>query len=219
MTLTINGVTLERWRDVRRGAPLFYHGPSDEWYRVMDRADAEASPCIGRANMDAFEAKLRAIEQRHRDEGVTHEACDLEDETETIGCYTRESFGGAFGRGEWLFVNPACDEAVAAAVNTLRKLADYPVIDEELWSEYELEEQLDSAAEALQQAGLALGDEARDAAHYVYRYADEHHHGWLYSYDDEPPPETEEWWPGPRSVFWGYVAYRRSERQREAATA
>ena len=200
---------LMRWREERRGAPLFYHGSSDEWYKVYDYAEASSGRLVYRANMDAFVEALAAIEEQHKAAGVSHEACDITDETETLGCYSHENFGGAFGRGEWLFVNPACDEAVNEAMKIIAALGEYPVIDDEKLDEVEYEETVSTAVEALPELGSFPGPERRKIASYIVHWSHDHND----SEDERDPGENaEEWWPSKRQLFWGYVTYRRAQR-------
>jgi len=199
-------VEFKRWIVERRGAPLFYHGASDQWYRVFDYAEAMSGECLGRANMQAFGAALEAVQQAHDAAGVEHRELDEDGEYGTVPCYRHEYFGGAFGRGEWLFVNPDCHEAVDTAREILERYADYPVIDDEEYARVEWEEVHNTARDACSDIGLGYGHpEFEKIAPYIVARCE--------------PDNADDWYPDKRDVFWGYVEYRRALRREKGGDA
>lgn len=78
--------------------------------------------------------------QRTLDQSNAHV---MTDEFERAGCelnecYALENFGGAFGQGTHLTVKPN-SSAHRIALELLARIADYPILDEEDWSEREYE--------------------------------------------------------------------------------
>lgn len=126
------------------GEPLIYYGDHRGWYIVASRhydcdpvTDANfrtlaESLGIERIEFDAYETEYR------------DNATDDQSETAAI-----ESYGGAFGRGQWLLIDPDSAESMAIVQNAYERMADYPILDEERWSDIETEREMESVTQAL----------------------------------------------------------------------
>lgn len=199
------------WRDDRRGAPLIYTGASDDWYIVYSLNECMSGYLISRSNMDQMIETFEAIDKRHAHPQVCEDGTI--DPAFVDACYSHEFYGGAFGRGEWLFVNPACEEACTEARRMLNALDEYPVLDDERLSELEYEAFLDTATQALSDlSGYGYGNaEAPNVAPFVLSHAEESR------YRDPSGSSAEDWYPDKRDLFWGLVAYRRAQRMEAAS--
>ena len=155
-----------------------YWGDSRDWLVVY--AIHRDSDIITRANFEALKRLIPEDDQR----------------VETASHWL-------VGHTSTLLIAPE-STAIPAIEQALRDLEDYPVVDEELWTEMEYEEQLDSAEQALRFDLHIDADEAKDAAGFVY--------SWSADAGGRFAPETEEWWPKPEALFFGYLAYRRYKR-------
>lgn len=105
---------IKRWR-----RPSNYAGA--EWYDYYSAGVGQSrdSDALERANFDAMLAGLGG-------------------ETDTV-IVVRESHW-AVGWVEWLAIHETDEEGLATADRIQKRLQDYPVIDEDLWSHYENEE-------------------------------------------------------------------------------
>lgn len=87
------------------------------------------SDCLERSN---FDAGLKAIGGQLKDFGG-------DDEEFPLVKVVRENHW-AVGWVEWIAIHETAFEQLAIADKIKEKLEDYPVVDEELWSQYETEE-------------------------------------------------------------------------------
>lgn len=110
------------------------------------------------------------------------------------------------GHGSWLLIDPADTEAVALVQAALDKLEDYPLVDEELYSEMEHAEACDTASSALYELGIPSEIRA-DVAGYVVSWGCDNG-----GKDDYAYAGVRDYWPSKQAQFWGYVRYRRSLR-------
>lgn len=150
-----------------------YWGESEGWYIAYSAANC--GDLLDKANLEAFR---RALPE---------------------GSYRVEEFGGGL-RGvsiETLLIDPERADAIEEAESILAQLEDYPVIDDELYSEYEYNEALESAEAAcdIDRANAAA------AAPYICNVAFE-----------DGRRDTCDFWPTPEEVFFGYLRYRRTVR-------
>lgn len=97
-----------------------YWGECGDWLIVISRH--RDSDCLSRANYDATKEILGAIEGA--DEFLSEE----------------RSNHWAVGWVDYLIIDPSWDAGVRKAGEIRSELEDYPVVDEEKWSEYEMEE-------------------------------------------------------------------------------
>jgi len=99
---------------------FYYCGPHEGWLIV--HGEHRDSDTLQRANHDAF---VNALQELDPDEAT----------------WATEKFGHfAVGWVIYLLVEPG-SPAEAKARELLAKLEDYPVLDEEIWAAYELEEE------------------------------------------------------------------------------
>ncbi len=177
------GVTVKTMAEYERTTRDFaYFGDRGDW--LMAYASANCSDIVTRANFIAFQ---RALPE---------------------GSYVVEEFKGPLSGvyGGWILVDPANAEAVSEAEDILRQLEDYPVVDDEVLSEVENDEALESAAAA---CDIAQSREEREAAAgYILSVSEANDRGVGYA---------SEYWPTEADVFFGYLHYRRSLRQEKAA--
>ncbi len=151
-----------------------YFGNHGDW--LMAYTSANCSDIVTRAN---FIALQRALPE---------------------DSFIVEDFKGPLSgvHGGWVLLNPDNTEAVATAERILTKLEDYPVIDDEVWSELEYDEACQSAEAAcdIDRSRAAL------AASYIVSYALE-----------DGSRDLFDFWPTEREVFFGYLAFRRYDRR------
>ena len=160
-----------------------YFGEHGDW--LMAYTSANVSDIVTRSN---FIAMQRALPE---------------------GSFVVEEFKGPLSgvHGGWVLVDPANAEAVAEAEDILRQLEDYPVIDDEVMSELEQDEALESAAAACDLASNY--EERKAAAGYILDVSEANNRGVGYS---------SEYWPCEEDVFFGFLHYRRSLRGRPFST-
>lgn len=156
-----------------QGESFVYFGERGDW--LLAAATAECADIVVRANFKAFVAAL------------PEDAIAVED------------FGGAFGYGSWLLIDPEREDAIEIAEAIKRDLEDYPVIDDEVLSTLEFEEALEAAALACD----IDREHADEAAFFILEYDENHGHGVGYA---------SEYWPTDEAVFFGYLHWRREHR-------
>ncbi len=159
----------------KRTQDFAYFGDKGDW--LMAFTSANCSDIITRAN---FIALQRALPE---------------------GSYCVEEFKGPLSGvyGGWVLLDPNNTEAIDTAIDALRSLEDYPVLDDEVL--YELEH--DEAVEAAFAACDIDRENARQAAEFIVQKSEENDRGIGYA---------SEYWPSERDVFFGYLAYRRYAR-------
>ena len=110
------------------------------------------------------------------------------------------------GHGSWLLIRPDAP-CIPAIQEALEKLEDYPLVDEELYSEMEFNEAVDSAETALR-CELGLDEhEAQEAASYVVSWGFD-----AGGKDDYAYSGVRDYWPSKEAQFFGYLRYRRAIR-------
>jgi hypothetical protein len=158
-----------------------YFGDSGEW--LVAYTSANCSDIVTRSNFIAIQRELPA------------------------DSFKVETFRGPLSgvNGGWILIDPSNDEAIATVERILAELEDYPVVDDEVMSELEIEEAIESA-----EAACDIDSAARkDAAPFILNKSEENNRGVGYS---------SEYWPTESDVFFGYLAYRRDKRRREQFT-
>ncbi len=170
---------------------------------VYSLNESSSGYLISRANMDTMIAAFEAIEARHKWHGT---------EEDGGACFSHEFYGGAFERGEWLFINPACVEGVTEAEAMTARLADYPILDEEYLGQLEFQAIYSTARDAMSDlSGYGYENpEAEQAAPFVVEHANE-------AGRDPFNTDPEQWYPDRRDLFWGLIGYRRSLRTETSA--
>lgn len=162
---------------IKSGNGFCYWGESEGWLKAYSAANCNG--ILDAANLEAFR---RALPE---------------------GSYRVEQFGGGL-RGvtiDTLLIDPERADAIAVADEILDALEDYPVIDDELYSEMEYDEALESA-EAACDIDRA---HAAEAASFICEAA-----------FADGGRDTYDFWPTPEEVFFGYLHFRRSIRQESA---
>lgn len=119
---------LKKWE-----LPSHYAGAQWPDYYVFLGRNRDSS-ALGRAN---FDAGLKAIGGEKSDKDKE----DPNDEGAALSLVrvVRENHW-ACGWVEWIAIHESATEQLAIADGIAEKLEDYPVVDEELWSEYEQDE-------------------------------------------------------------------------------
>lgn len=110
---------------------LIYHGEREGWLVAYSQHyDADY---VTRSN---FRVMARAF---GLEAGDPYDGPNADGEDAAI-----ESYGGAFGKGQWLLVRPgsACE---AQAAEMLERIEDYPILDDEDASQIEMQDALDAA--------------------------------------------------------------------------
>jgi hypothetical protein len=105
-----------------------YWGERGEW--LVACATTRDADCLGRSNWRCFIKLLNGT--------GTEGAKGSQEINENVAI--EEASHWACGWVQYLIINPAAVELVALAEATREKLEDYPVIDEQDWSELETEE-------------------------------------------------------------------------------
>lgn len=100
-------------------ANSIYHGDNPEWIIVY--ANVRSEDLVDVSNIEVFDNLLDAADPN----GEHHHI---------------EGFGGAFGQIDYLIVDPEHAPTMALARETLERLDDYPVLDEEHWGNLEYEQ-------------------------------------------------------------------------------
>lgn len=101
--------------------PANYIGAEWKGYYVFLGRHRDSS-ALGRAN---FDAALKAIGgELTRDDG-TEMVCVVNENHWTVGCF------------EWIAIHESAADALTKADAIMAKLEDYPVVDEDLFSQYE----------------------------------------------------------------------------------
>lgn len=173
---------------------LMYYGEHEDWLVASATNESgDVYDSVKRSNHRVMIAALNVIDP----DGEAH---------------TVETYGGAFGRGEWLLVAPGseCEREVIAM---LARIEGYPVLNDDDWTELESEDQYETAVFALQSdSPYCLSEsEARAAAQYVIQWAWQSYESG--GYGREPIDRGSEWYPSKRAMFGGMLLYRRSLRQ------
>lgn len=167
-----------------------YWGDSDDWFVAY--GIHRDSDVLERANFEALRRMAESGELSEDDRAEYGDEYRIETASHWLVGYTKT-----------LLINPHLDsETLASIEEAIGGMKDYPVIDEELWSELEYEEACETAENALYELGIDQ-EIRRDVAPYVVAYATEINPG-TGEYPD---------WPSKEQQFWGYVNYRRSLRK------
>lgn len=168
-----------------------YWGESEDWlvaYGVHRDSDV-----LERANFEAL--------RRIADAGTLPENEDEKYRIESASHWV-------VGWTETLLINPKLDAETIARID--KKITDarenYPVIDDELYSDMEYEEACSTAEMALYELGVP-SEIRKDVAPYVVEWGIDAGNQHDYRYRG-----VSDYWPSKESQFWGYVAYRRSLR-------
>ncbi len=118
---------------------LMYYGERAGW-SLVDSLGYDPT-ALDRANFAAL-AQAMGFEPTPLDDRGDFGGDDTDD-------VAIENYGGAFGKGQWLLVRPG-SEAERIAYECHAKMDDYPVLDEELWSEFESDDEVENVTQALQ---------------------------------------------------------------------
>lgn len=111
---------LKRWT-----LPHCYIGEHWDYYYSSGVGQSRDSDALERANFDAM---LKALNQTKEPEGWEHDFVPFQ--------VVRENHW-AVGWVEWIAIHESAVEALKIADRIKGALEDYPVVDEQLWSEYE----------------------------------------------------------------------------------
>ena len=168
--------------DAHAGPDASYYGDNPDWF--VSLAVTRDADVLDRANF-----------------------AELLDRLEDVNEWTIERSGHwAVGWIDVIVVKPGSD-AVAIVEQAQREIADYPVLDDERYSEMETDDALKTCAEALEhwawnKHGDATGDQQAIAA-YILDVAENMGRGVGYY-------GSADFWPDDSAITFGYLAYRRA---------
>ena len=111
--------TLTKWTK-----PQHYFGASWDDYYSAGVGQSRDSDALERANFDAMVNRLREVDSQGED-------------SESGGWRIVEESHWAVGWVQWIAIHESATDALAAAEQAQADLADYPVLDDDLFSEYE----------------------------------------------------------------------------------
>lgn len=121
--------TLTRWT-----RPSYYIGAEWPDYYRAGVGQSRDSDALERANFDAMLKALGGEQTDKEREDTRDEGCAL-----SLVKVVRESHW-AVGWVEWIAIHESATELLLTASAIKNALEDYPVVDEELWSQYETDE-------------------------------------------------------------------------------
>lgn len=173
-----------------KGSDVVYWGDNGEWLNAYGRhRDSDA---LDNAN---FEALRRIVDT----------ACEHEHDAYVIEHFSHWAVGWI----DELLINPDCAKAIEAVQSAIDKLEDYPLVDENLYSEMEYESACESAESALYELGIPV-EQRKDAASFVVSWGQDAGGRNDYGYAG-----VRDYWPSKVAQFYGYLAYRRWLRSQQ----